>query len=83
MTTTCLLGSGMSGVAGCRTQSAGGDAAGTQRGQEILETTKVAHVMTGGKNTRNDLIKLLRFSGRALVLVKPVTLICCTSGGKD
>lgn len=52
MTTTCLLGSGMSGVAGCRTQGAGGDAAGTQRGQEILETTKVAHVTTGGKKTQ-------------------------------
>lgn len=63
MTTTCLLGSGMSGVAGCRTQSAGGDAAGTQRGQEILETTKVAHVMTGGKKHKERLDQTFTFFG--------------------
>ncbi|XP_028454040.1 general transcription factor IIH subunit 4 isoform X2 [Perca flavescens] len=40
-------GSGLSGVAGRGSQGDGGVAAGTQRGQEVLETTEVQYVTAG------------------------------------
>lgn len=40
----CFAEPGLSGVAGRGSQGHGGDAVGTQRSQEILETTKVPNV---------------------------------------
>lgn len=46
----CFAEFGLSGVAGRRSQGHGGDAVGTRRSQEILETTKVPNV-SGGLQT--------------------------------
>uniref|UniRef100_A0A3B4UAI4 General transcription factor IIH subunit 4 n=2 Tax=Seriola dumerili TaxID=41447 RepID=A0A3B4UAI4_SERDU len=54
-------GFGLSGVAGRGSQGDGGDAAGTQRGQEVLEATEVSHVNGNTKEKRSPLFILLSF----------------------
>lgn len=44
---SCFAEFGLSGVAGSSPQGHGGDAVGTQRSQEILETTEVPDVSRG------------------------------------
>lgn len=47
---SCFAEFGLSGVAGSSSQGHGGDAVGTRRSQEILETTEVPNVSGGTRS---------------------------------
>lgn len=46
-------------MAGCVSEGDGGDAAGTQRGQKVLETAEVSHITRGHRDEAGTLTALM------------------------